>query len=78
YIRDIQEEVIDILATYGGTVRTVNEQEQVQVVVEFGSMHFNDLPGTISFKAKMSDINKVAKDKISKAEFKKLVEIREY
>ncbi|GEM_PF-2878149 len=78
YVRDVQEEIIDILATYGGTVRSVPEQEQVMVVVEFGSSQFNDLPGKLSIKSKMSDIQKVAKDKMSKQEFRKLVEIKEY
>ncbi|MBN2089802.1 hypothetical protein JW964_09315 [candidate division KSB1 bacterium] len=78
YVSDVQEEIIDILATYGGTVRSVPEQEQVMVVVEFGSSQFNDLPNKLSIKAKMSDIQKVAKDKMSKQEFKKSIEIKEY
>jgi hypothetical protein len=78
YVRDVQEEIIDILATYGGTVRSVPEQEQVMVVVEFGSSQFNDLPNKLSIKAKMSDIQKVAKDKMSKQEFKKLVEVQKF
>lgn len=78
YIRDVQEEIIDVLATYGGTIRSVPDQEQVLVVVEFGSTQFSDLPGKISIKAKMNDIHKVARDKISKQEFKKLIEVKEY
>jgi hypothetical protein len=77
YIIDIQEQIIDILATYGGSVHSVPDQEQLLVTVEFGNM-IDELPTKIHIKAKMSDIHKVAKDKISKQEFKKLVEVQKF
>ena len=77
-MKTYRENIIDILGRYGGSLRSVPENEFVLIAVDLGSPFHDELSKVLYIKAKMNDIKRYNREQLSFDRFKNAVQVIEY